>query len=112
MNVMTSTMMKKDATGFFTMMSNFPEICRIMGSVFNNLKEMSEEVRQNIESRNETVNLVLYTAQFGYTGLDIFKHFRVPHIGLSPPGWAPHLAKYLGNPENPSYQPELTATSV
>ena len=112
MNVMTSTMMKKDATGFFGMLSSYPEIFRIMRSVFKNLNEISREVKENINNRNETVNLVLFTAQFGFIGLDLFKHFHLPHIGLSPPGWAPHLAKYLGNPENPSYQPELTATCV
>ena len=37
---------------------------------------------------------------------------RPGYIGISNIGWAHHIQKYLGNPDNPSFQPELFSTSV
>ena len=37
---------------------------------------------------------------------------RPGYIGISNIGWAHHIQKYLGNPDNPSHQPELFSSSV
>jgi len=106
-NIMTKSMMEKDSTSPLQAMSVWPEMFSHMKDLMNELHEYSREVIENIEFRNETVELIMFTANFPYLHLDVFHHFRSPLIGISPPGWVPHLAKFLGNPENPAHQPEL-----
>ena len=105
-------MMEKDSTSILQMISLWPKFMEIMQDIIADTKENSYAVIDNIESRNETIDAVTFTIQFGYLSLDIFQKFRKPFIGISPPGWASHNAKFLGNPENPSYQPELQSPFV
>ena len=114
MNIMTKSMMEKDSTTTspWKMLSLWPEMFGLMKDMLINNKQDIKNVIENIEARNETVDAVIFTAQFGYLGVEINNHFRSPQIGISHPGWAQHAAKALGNPENPAYQPELQSPFV
>ena len=104
--------MEKDSTSYLQMLSLWPEMLAMMKDMMEQQTRETNAVIDIIESRNETVDAVFFTISFGYLGIDIFKKFRVPHIGISHPGWALHVSKFLGNPENPSYQPELQSPYV
>merc|ERR1719320_1751698 len=112
MNIMTKSMMEKDSTSYLQMLSLWPEMLAMMKDMMEQQTRETNTVIDIIESRNETIDAVFFTISFGYLGIDIFKKFRVPHIGISHPGWALHVSKFLGNPENPSYQPELQSPFV
>ena len=98
--------METDSTSPLQMLSVWAEMFQVMKNITEETKEYGKEVIESIESRNETVDVVIFTTRLAFLGTHVFQHFRSPLIGIPPSGRAQHIAKYLGNPENPSYQPE------
>eukprot|EP00092_Neocalanus_flemingeri_P026671 GFUD01028916.1.p1 GENE.GFUD01028916.1~~GFUD01028916.1.p1 ORF type:complete len:551 (-),score=119.39 GFUD01028916.1:114-1766(-) len=110
--ILTDSMMNKDSTGIWTWLNLLPTVTRTMNTKFEDLKSIQEMVIQDITSRNKSVDAIIITAQFAFTGIDIFDHYKCPIISMSPPGWANRITKFLGNSENPSYQPDPTLPFV
>ena len=129
---MTKFMVEKGATGILSFISLWPEISSKMKLILKDVTEDNKMVLEKLQQNKNPVSVVIFTSAFGwlgkilnknstclhhgqlfpFLGVDLIKGLSIDGVrpglvGLSIQGWAPHLQKYLGNPENPSFQPEL-----
>lgn len=108
MGIMTQSMMEKDATNPLTsILDIWPKIFEMFRGTLEENREACKDIIKTLDSNGEEISAIFITAHFGYVCTDILKHYQVPIIAISPPGHAPHIAKYLGNPDNPAYRPDL-----
>ena len=107
-DVFTKAMMQRDATSILTFLSVVKDIGPIIEQAFMDLKEDTKSVIRNFDDQNiSSVDAITITGPFAWTSTFILKHFpHPPVVAISNVGPNSHLAKHLGNPENPSYQAE------
>ena len=108
MSVITQDMLEKDGTSPWTMMTEtVPKLLDIIAAELLANKATCRDLIEKLDRDEEPLEAITLTMHFGFTGNDLYDHFDVPLIGISPPGRILHASKFLGNPENPSYITEL-----
>ena len=104
--VMTESMINKDSTSLTAFLSLIPKMSEVMMNEIKGLINLQENLVQRLSSENKSVDALVITVQFAFTATHLYREYKCPLIGISPPGWAPRISKYLGNSENPAYQPD------
>jgi len=94
--------------GFSDWMNMIPKWRAFVNESVNNMFVNEYKlVKQSIDSRNLTVDSLILTAPLNYNGIYLAHFYKCPIILFSNQGLAMHYSKFAGNPENPSYQPEI-----
>ena len=108
MSVITQDMLEKDGTSPWTMMTEtVPKLLDIIAAELLINKATCRNLIEKLDKDEDPLEAITLTMHFGFIGNDLYDHFDVPLIGISPPGRILHASKFLGNPENPSYITEL-----
>ena len=108
MSVITQDMLEKDGTSPWTiMLETVPKLLDIIARELITNRKTCQDLIEKLDRHTEPPEAITVTMHFGFTCNDLYEHFNVPLIGISPPGRILHSSKYLGNPENPSYNTEL-----
>lgn len=108
----TKFMVEKGATSVMSFISLWPEMSSRMSSILKDVAQDDKIVLDKLLQNKTPVSVVVFTSAFGWLGVDLINELsrdgvRPGLVALSIQGWAPHFQKYLGNPDNPSHQPEL-----
>ena len=107
MGVMTRDMMERDVTSpITTIFHTWPKIMESFAEYLEEDRRTCKDIIKTLDA-GEKISAIFITLHFGYVCTEILNHYQVPIIAISPPGHAPHIAKYLGNPDNPAYRPDL-----
>ena len=104
--VMLDAMINKESTGIFGFLRLVPVISNMMVEEFDGMENFQDMIITNLSTQNKSVDALIVTTQFSFTGSRLFDHYKCPLISMSPPGWASRITKHMGNSENPSYQPD------
>ena len=101
-------MVTEDGTNPLAIVSLFPKMLSMLSDIIFELIDHYNAIIINVQhERNLTVDSVVLTSFFSETGFYLPYYFQCPMILISPIGPALHWSKFLGNPENPSYQPGM-----
>ena len=103
MSVITRDMLEKDGTSPWTLMGTVSKLLDIVAAEVSTNRKTCKDLIEKLESSGSPPDAITVTMHFGFICNDLYRHFDVPLIGISPPGRILHSSKYLGNPENPSY---------
>ena len=108
MSVITQDMLEKDGTSPWTIMTEtVPKLLDIVAAELLLNRATARDLIERLDRSQHPIDAITLTMHFGFTGNDLYDHFDVPLIGISPPGRILHASKFLGNPENPSFITEL-----
>ena len=105
---MLKDMLQKDGTNpITTIFQTWPKMFAMFQGILEDDRRACKDIIKTLDAAGGDISAIFVTIHFGYVCTEILLHYEVPIIGLSPPGLAPHMVGYLGNPDNPAYRPDL-----
>ena len=105
---MLKDMVQKDGTNpFMTIFQTWPKMFAKFQGILEDDRRACKDVIKTLDAAGGDISAIFVTIHFGYVCTEILNHYQVPIIGLSPPGLAPHMVGYLGNPDNPADRADL-----
>ena len=111
--MVTKDMMEKDVTNpIINLLHTWPKIFKGIHTNIEENRKVCRDIINTLDAGDEKISAIFITIQFGYVCTEILNHYQVPIIAISPPGLAPHLARILGNPDNPADRPDAFVPMV
>ena len=105
---MLKDMLQKDGTNPLTnILQTWPKMFAKFHGILEDDRRACKDIIKTLDAAGGDISAIFVTIHFGYVCIEILRHYQVPIIGFSPPGLAPHMVGYLGNPDNPAYRADI-----
>ena len=105
---MLKDMLQKDGTNPFNIIfKTWPKMLAVLQEILEEDRRACKDIIKTLDAAGGEISAIFITIHFGYVCTEILVHYQVPIIAISPPGLAPHLVGYLGNPDNPADRPDI-----